>query len=354
MPGASSLLSLSVFAVSSLLFYNGILLFVNFMTNGSLDMKFFFSNPLLLLLSIPIFIGIWAVVDSLLRAARKKGTKVILSIFSILIIIPAAFSASLNYGILDSLTLLNDSVIDLSSCTAMLHLRNNGLTEMQVLSVEIGKLLCNVSSYPWLGIIKPGESEILHIYYAYRQFVWGLDRFSQYPSGPQYDSNLEISPTTFEEGKIPVVIHTDGVLSYRFEVEAKFSNPEEICGFQVEIFNLHNESDVSQNCYLPDMTFTFNMSQQSIALIHSLEIGNLTLQLIPPPIVCEPEPYNYFAISLSSSYGVWVNAFPSESTRVAIANQALDVPIFKLGETYNLTVRTMANNNYTTQIKMTN
>lgn len=350
-PDKSLFLDIAPLAVSLILLYDGILLLVNFLTNGSLDITFLFKNPLLLVLSLPVFGGIWAVVDLLLRTVRKKGTKVILFAFSMLIILPAAFGVSLNYGMLDSVTLLDDSIIDLSYCTAMLHIKNNGLTEVRISSVEIGELHCNVS-YPLLGTIKPGENETLHIYYAYRQFMWGSDGLSPGPSGLEYDSNLPISPTTFREGKYPVIIHTDGVLSYKFEIEAKFSKPEEIYGFQVNIFNLHKESDYSLNCYLPDMALIFNMSQGAVALVYSVEIGNLTLQLVAPPMVQGYEYCNDFYVFLTYNYCIWVSGWPPWLTEGAIPNQPINVPIFKIGETYNVTVRTMANNNYTTQIKM--
>lgn len=351
-PSKSLILDIISFGISLLLFYNATLLLINYMNKGSLDMMFFFGNPILLLLSIPVLICIWTAVGALLKKIVKSGIRVILIISVLLIIIPAVFSTSLNYGILDSVELLEDSVIDLSYCTAMLHIKNNGLTEVHVLSVEIGKLICDFSSYPWLGTVKPGESEVLHVYYAYKQFVWGLDQFSPYPSGPQYNSNLQISPTTFKEGKIPVIIHTDGVLSYKFDVEAKFSKPEEIYDFQVNIFNLNKESDDSLNCYLPDMTLIFNMSQDAVALVYFVKIGNLTLQLIYPPMVQGYECCNHFSISLDPDYHIWVNGWPAGQTMGVISNHPINVPIFEIGKTYTVVVQTMANNNYTTQIKM--
>ena len=352
MPKVHLLFGLTSFIVSLILFYSGTFILNCLMIGSCLDIGAYIGSPLAWLFSIPLFVLLWAVTHELLLEIRKKGSKVLLFVVSFLIIAPASFTAGLNYGIFDSITLLEDSVIDLSHCTAWLNIKNNGLTDVQISKIEIGNLICNVSkqySYLWRKNLKRGKTATLGIYYARRSFQWGAILGRNPPYGAyRFGSSLEITPTTFTEGKYPVVIHTDGIIAYRFEIEARLSRPEEIYGFQAKIYNLGEERIGDQNYCLPDIEFRFEMVPLSVAFIYSVAIGNLTIKFSPPILVQRYEFYNDFDLRLFTDR-IYVNGSPT----TAIPSQPLNMPIFRVGETYNVTVRTMVNNNYTTSITMT-
>lgn len=347
----SFLLSLTSFMLSLVLFYSVVSIFVYIISGSSLDIG---AYPIAFLFCVPFFGLLWAFIHILLLKIKEKGSRILLFAVSLLLIVPASFAAGFNYGAFDSVMLLEDSVIDLSSCTAWLHIKNNGLTDVQIAKIEIGDLICDVSiqySFLWRMTLKRGETATLGIYYAHRRFLWGaiLDMHTPYDAPVGFDLNLEITPTTFTKGKFPVVIHTDSIIPYRFEIEAKFLKPEEIYGVQAKIINLGQERVGEIDYCLPDIEFAFEMAPSSMAFIYSVDIGNLTIKLNPPMLIRGYQPYNDFALYFYteldhiSVYGPSTDAIPS---------QPITLPIFKIGETYNVTIRTMANNNYTTSLTM--
>lgn len=340
------------FIISLPLFYTGILIAECIVAGSSLSPVVIIANPMIFALFIPIFIGVWVAVDSLLMKMNKKGGKVLLSSIFLLIIFPSGIAAGLHNGLFDSIKLSGDSVIDLYYCTAWLNIINNGLTDVHISRVEIGDLICDLSyqySFLWMWDLKRGEDVSLAIFYAHETYLWGgtLGRDTPYDAGTGFSSNLEITPTTFREGKYPVVVYTDGMTPYRFEVEARFSRSEEIYGFNASIINLGKGRVGDQNYCLPDIWFNFDMALNSKAYIYSVDIGNLTIKLDPPLLVPDYGLYRDFSLYLNpyhiTIYGPSTDAIPS---------QQLDLPIFRVGETYNVIVRTMANHNYTKLITM--
>jgi len=339
----SFLFSLSVFYA--------LMLIVETLVSGSStgSLAIITGNPLLFLFFIPIFIGVWVGVDSFLMRIRKMGNKVLIFGFFSLIIVPLGIVAGLHNGLFDSIKLLEPSGMDLYNCWVLLNIKNNGLTDVQISKIEIGDLVCDISSQWYNDNLKRDRNGTLFIYYAHEGFMWESiwGWHNPYHTTGRFHSNLEITPATFAEGKIPVVFHTDGLLTCRFEIEARFSKSEEIHGFNVSIINLGQGKVEDQNYCLPDMSFNFDMAPSSKAYIYSVDIGNLTIKLGPPLLIPDYGFHRDFSLYLNPDhitvYGPSTDAIPS---------QPLSLPVFRVGETYDVTIRTMANNNYKTSITM--
>jgi hypothetical protein len=187
---------------------------------------------------------------------------------------------------------------------------------------------------------------MLTIGYLDGAFAWG----GYVPSYPEigFRPNSEVTPTTFVPGKYPVIIYTEKMLPHRFEVEAKFSKTEAIHGFKALVSGNLGEWRVGNQGYcLPDVIFILEMGQDSITYIYSIDIGNLSLKFAPP--VLRYTDRN--DLLLIFEFGDYVQ-FSTFFTEV-IPNQPLTVPIFRIGETYMVTMQTIANNIYTTLITMT-
>jgi hypothetical protein len=282
----------------------------------------------------------------------KRGKLTWAAAMMLVIVLPGV-TAGLRLGVFDSIKLSDDSVIDLYYCTAWFNITNVGLTDVKIVKIAVGDLICPLTiQYAELVApnIKRGESMWLSIYYAHESFFFGgrlgLDTPEDAPV--EFHSNLEVTPTTFTPGKYPVTVYTDKMIPHKFEVEARFSKTEEIQGLQARVYNLGDSRIGVPGYCLPDIAFTLKMSQYSIAYIYSIDIGNLILKLTPPMILKEHNYFDYFSLVLDINY-IWVNGHGSPK---AIPNQLLSTPIFKVGETYLVTIRTMANNNYTTTITM--
>jgi len=339
------------FIISLPLFYTGILIAECIVAGSSQGPVTMIANPLIFALFIPVFIGVWVTVDSFLVKMNKRGGKVLLSAIFLPIIFSSGIAAGLHNGIFDSIKLSGDSVIDLYYCTAWFNIINNGLTDVHISKIEIGNLTCDLSyQNSFLWDLKRGENASLALYYAHERYLWGaiLGRHIPYNTiGTGFSSNLEITPTTFREGKYSVVIYTDSITPYRFEVEAIFSRSEEIYGFNASIINLGNGRVGDQDYCLPDIWFNFDMALNSKAYIYSVDIGNVTITLDPPLLIGGYDPLKDFSLYLYPNfieiYGLSDHATPSVP---------LNMPVFRVGETYNVTIRTMANNKYMTSITM--
>lgn len=361
----SSLLLIS-FIASTVSLYSAVSIFL-LLTGGSvLDIGNALRTvllPLEFVFFIPVFGLYWAGIHGLLQEMRKRGTKMLLLILCLLVVVPAGFTASLNGGVLDSVTLLSDSVIDLSSCTAFLKIKNDGSTVFTISTIEIGGLVCDISWLARLGesTLGLGETMAFDVYYAhsgYESYAPSLSTGAEIDPNPYdavvyFDSNIEITPTTFTEGKCAVVLHSERLLAHRLEVEAKFVEPEEIEGVQTFVYNLHEERINDQNFTLFGVDFNLNMTFPSVACIYSVDVGNLTIKFNPPIFVqgssgSSDDYYSSFALGFSRNE-IFVNP---HSARVitAIPSRPLDAPIFTVGQTYKVSIRTMTNRNYTTSM----
>lgn len=306
----------------------------------------FFLVPLGLFILL-IFLVIWELL------AKKKGFVRVTFLATLLIL--GIFAGGLCTGLFESVTLLEDSFIDLSNCAAILHIQNTGLTNVELSRIKIGDITCDTSSQRWLATLSRGAAKYLVIHYAHRRFQWWDEQSfyayeDSYRASGAYQTDVEVAPFTFQNGsEYLVTLSTKGFLKHSFRLEAKHTMEENV-SFQAHVVNVNRDG----NYCVPDIHFEFNITSTSVCHIYYIKIGNYTLWFNPPQRITYWSYYS-FAIHLSSSLwryppkGFETSGLPSEIT----STPSITSSSFRVGETYNIIMRTMTNNNYTTTITMT-
>jgi len=315
--------------------------------------------PLLFLFALACFGFLWFGIYSLMQEVKRRQNRILLCAFCLLILLPPVFTAGLSFGAFDSITMLNGSIIDTSSCTAWLLIKNNGPTNCEITKVQIGSLVCNLSSNTYHApILKSGETWALAIYYDHYGWRIAADNpnsfWSQVEPGPggyaaSFEPNMNATPTTLKEGNYPVTIYTDRLTSHKFEVEAEPLEPELesiqtfVNGLQEGIVNGHNVTTAL------GVFVNVNMTSASVACIYSMQVQNVTIRFDPPIFVEGGPEYmgNSFILSFGSAWmGVQSESLLQPSTTVN-PSQPIDSSFFVYGQGYNVTFRTMTNRNYT-------
>jgi len=312
------------------------------------------SNPFLLMISVPVFIGLWAILNGLFEK-RKSARRLILLVFTLAVIVPSVFATSLSVGLFDYVSLAEGSMLDLNHCTALLKLRNSGLSNVEIRTIQIDNITYDVSTQygrPRSYSLKRGETATLAIYFARNGFMWGGSLESGYFDPMiQFDSDVDIAPTTFVEGEHPVRIHTEGLMDFESKINTAYSSNEEVKSIQGKIFNLNEQRIGNQSFCQPDMTITLDMPEGSVAFIYSVTLGNLTLTFSPKLMITWLRDISYLTL-----WGLSYLEYPSGpygSAIQVIPNQPVSPTLFNVGQTYNLTVRTLTNRNYTIPVTMT-
>ncbi len=301
-------------------------------------------NPLLLGFSIPAFIFIWIGVDFLLSVAQAKGTKLVLLIILLIVIIPAGLAQSLNSGLFDVVTLTDDSHIDLHRCIAFVSMKNDGPKDVVITRVEVANII-NYSE--WTIPLKSGESYTLELSYLRSSIYYGPDYLS---------AGISITPTTFREQKYPVVVYTEGALTYNFEIPALFSEHEMIEGIHAETTRITQAIISNQTVLLPNIIITFSVPPRATIVVYSIKIGNLTLTLDYPSTIRGLPVYNSHDLLYQLGLYLVDEQYVVDGTSTfptVVPNSPLASAIFTIGQTYDVTVRTMENNNYTTTVTLT-
>jgi hypothetical protein len=113
-----------------------------------------------------------------------------------------------------------------------------------------------------------------------------------------------------------------------------------------------NQYRIGEQVYCsPEITFCLQLHNASVH-VYSANIGNLTVRFDPPILLdawwTDREHYVYDRFTLSTANG-YVNGWNNPKS---IPNQPFNSPLFRIGETYDTTLRTIANNNYTTSVTM--
>lgn len=330
-PRVFSVVSLSV---SLILFYVGMFLSVCLLTGTTSGAGVLLGNAILLLLSILFFSLLWAGVDSFLSVVRKKGAKALLATILLLIVVPSAIAGGVAIGVFDSVTLQEGSMIDLHNCRTFLSITNNGVKEVTITKIEVGDLL---SSRVQSSLARD-ESRVFTIDY----------------------SDPIIFHEFFKEGNYyPVIIHTEGVLTYTFKAQARYSKHEKVDGVHAQLLSLTERTVDGYDTYIPSINVIFDISGFEDPLtVFSVNIGLLDLRLNPPSAIWRIAIYNspsylyqlgiYYVDGNYTADVPW----PSKLANV-IPSQSPETVIFKLGETYSVLIRTMENNLYTTSILIT-
>ena len=347
---ASLVFPLFSLSVSLILFYLGTIIF-GYIVYGSYlgPERVVFQSIFSFLFLIPVFLGLWVVFSSFLERMRKKGSQVLLFSILSIILIPAGIVGALDNGLFDSITLLEQSGIDLYNCRVSFNIKNNGLTDVQISTIEIG----NVTFYFGKFGLERGKNATLALSYGSETFDYWINVGGlKYWGTSGLSANCEITPITFIEGRrYPVVVRTEDLAKCGCEVEAGFSKTEEIFG--IEVYACLEERTLgNQTYYLPYIWVDLDMALDSVTYIHSIDIGNLTIWFDPPICMLTEHSGHYQKDFSLSFYPDHVNVYSGYPPVNAIPNQSLNVPIFEAGETYNITIRTMMNNNYTTSITM--
>jgi hypothetical protein len=330
-PHMFSVLSLSV---SLILFYVGMFLSICLLTGTTTGVGVLLGNAMLLLLSILFFSLLWAGVDSFLSVMRKKGVKALLATILLLIVVPSAIAGSVEIGVFDSVTLQDGSTIDLHNCRTSLSITNNGVKEITITKIEVGDILTSRVQ----NSLARDESRVFTIDY----------------------SDPIVFHEFFKEGTYyPVVIHTEGLLTYSFKIQAKYSKRDRVDGVHAQLLSLTERTIDGHDTYIPSINVTFDISGfMDPLIVYSVNIGLLTLRLNPPSAIWRIPIYsssNYlYQLGIYYVDGNYRADVPLPSMLAnVIPSQSPETVIFKLGETYSLTIRTMENNLYTTSITIT-
>jgi len=335
--------------ISITLYVLGAYVLVGLITGSLGGIMILIENPVLLVVSFFAFFFLWIFIDWFLEQTRKNRSKTLFVALSLLILLPILFSDVLANGLFDSISLTNDSRIDLYNGTIDLFMKNIGIIDVRVTNIQVGSL-----TFGFNFMLRRGETERLSIRYTDNQYVWNSSAGvgdSYYPGVPMFHLSAEVSPTTFEEGKYPVLIHTDGLFTGRYEISAGFSRNENVSSFVAYVTSLNQYRVGEQDFCSPDITFCLQLHNAS-AYVYSVDIGNLTVRFDPPILLdawwTDREHYMFDSFTLSTANG-YVNGWNNPRS---IPNQPFNSPLFHIGETYDITLRTIANNNYTTSMTM--
>lgn len=326
-------------AISVSLFYFGMFIFVCLANGTTAGITVLENNPIVTLLSTLAFAFLWATTSILLSATRKRGARTLFLIVLLLVIIPAGLAGGVNSGLFDSVTMTSGSLLDLHRCVVYVTVKNNGLRDIKITRIEVAGIIMRDYS-PESGSLKRGQTYTFTINYLDPQVLHAGSR---------------ITPTTFNEQKYPVIIHTEGVLTYRFEIQAGFSEHEQINSIRAKTVSLTETTIDGQDTVFPSLNVTFDAPPLTDILVYSVSVGNLTLTVDPPSwvrgVMVYSSPNFLYQLDLYYLNGHYVAdgvyEFPS-----VIPSQSLDSPIFTAGQTCSVTVRTMENNNYTTSVTL--
>lgn len=282
--------------------------------------------------------------------------------FLIVLGVSGVFTVGLYGKLFESMTLLEDSVIDISNCAMIFRLQNTGLTDLKILRICVSNITYTLdwpddrSSY----LLLRGESVLLVVHYAREKFQWirrppsefEIETYlwSGYIRGLSSDHNP--TPVTFLDGKkYQVTFHTQSVLQHSFWVEAEITSKEELTVSRARSYFYGNETKGAIQTFI-----RLNNTGISHCYIYNIRISDITFQFTPPMFI-EPTPPvsefyrlkeigvdfgTYEGIGYTGSYYGRITATPTPT-----------LSMFKVGNTYKVTIWTMTNNYYVTNFTIT-
>ncbi|NIQ05710.1 MAG: hypothetical protein GWO20_08290, partial [Candidatus Korarchaeota archaeon] len=74
----------------------------------------------------------------------KKGEKIVRIVFLVVLVGSGSFLGSVRVGFVESMVLEDDSLIDVSNSLISLHVRNRGLSDIEILEVTVGEVSFNI------------------------------------------------------------------------------------------------------------------------------------------------------------------------------------------------------------------
>lgn len=256
-------------------------------------------------------------------------------------VVAAGFTVGLYSGLWESVILLDDSYIDISRCAVVLHLKNNGLTEVIVNQIEVGNTSFTVSSPYSVKGLQPSETANLVIYYVEKNLQLLTDRieidFDPW-WGADVSVNQEVIPSTFQSGdSYPVVLTTNSVLKHRFSVEAKRTLDEKL---DIKASMWHFENSVA-------ISIRFNNTGSNYLYLYSIKIADVVFKPEPPAVI----PYydsNHLALYFEDEPAIsWTSNMIIHKIS---ATPKPELDMLEMGATYDILVRTMADNLYVTNV----
>jgi hypothetical protein len=261
--------------------------------------------------------------------------------------VSAGFSAGLYSGLFESAVLLDDSYIDISRSLALLHLKNNGLTGFAINEIKLGNISFIVGqSLLCLSRLQRGDEAYFSIYYPEKSLFRTHEAptyFSPIHAGPSLAVDQELWPSAFRSGvSYPVVLTTNGILRHSFNIEARRTLDEE----------LSIQASAHQQEHNVEVRLQFNNTGSYYVHVHSIEIANVAFHFEPPALVAPNDWPN-------GSFQILYLGFREEpgiswGSSMFIGNISAtpepQLSMLKIGETYEIRVRTMTNNIYVTNV----
>lgn len=295
-------------------------------------------------------------VVSLTAAPSPRTKRAYKTIFLVILVTSAGFMISVYAGIFESMVLLDDSWLDVSHSAFIFHLKNNGLTDWRIKEVETDNIAFTFS-YPSTNLrenLDAGDTSYLVIYYSESIFQWIISAYgvsinwdSAQPFHPSYPMDWscstrgEISPATFQNGSTyKVSFVTDGVLRHSFNVKAKSTLDEEL---KVTARKWFREIPSPAK----EIWVQLNNTGDYYSYVYTIQVANVTF-LFKPPIKVSPSSWEEMRLFFSDgedSFGWSVNYYGN-----IYATPTPAFSMLKIGTSYDVLVRTMTNNLYTTNI----
>lgn len=263
--------------------------------------------------------------------------------------ISAGFAAGLYSGLFESVTLLPDSYIDTSRSLALLHLRNNGLTDLALNEIKLGN-----SSFTFgydavrLGRVQRGYEAYFVIYYPEKslQISDEAPHLGPIYAGPDLIVDQEVDPSAFQNGlSYPAVLTTNSILRHTFNIEARRTMDEELdVQASARLYELYEHT--------VEFSIRFNNTGSYLVHLYSIEIADVVFYPRPPAMVV---PYQwsrgtYQVLELRFFEAPRLSWSSSMSIRNISAIPQPQLSMLTIGETYEIRVRTMTDNIYVTSV----
>ncbi|MDH5481444.1 MAG: hypothetical protein OEY22_00995 [Candidatus Bathyarchaeota archaeon] len=270
------------------------------------------------------------------------------------LIASGAFLGGLNLGLFESMTILEDSIIDISNSVITLHIRNTGLSDIQITELTFVNMEFTIRPSDLNPIYLPrGAESYLQINYAEERFSLHdkLDSIGEHYNWERddghYTSIVGATPLTFHNGSTySVTFHTNSLFHHSFPLEARLTSEESLELFKQ--FTFKTDSYV-------DITLYLNNTGATACYIYTIQIVNVTFRFRPALAVWIAEgEYPHYSpdliITISSAHdkgfgykiyeGSWMHQY--EIT----AEPTPTISMFQENETYKLTFLTMGNKYY--------
>ena len=283
----------------------------------------------------------------------EKGKKTTRITFLVVLAGSGSFLGGLHMGLVESMSLADDSLLDISNCVVALHVRNTGLSDIEIAEVTVGDITFDTPYYIPL-VLAIGTEAHLIFNYVKETFIWSetplsIEEVLSRDTGG-YTSDVKATPLTFQNGSMhPVTFHTQGLFQHAFSLKAEVTSEE---GLDITEF-IDYEAD-----QFVEFEFYLNNTGASQCYIHEIQIGDVTFRVKPPFPVTLPEhprdiwdyphiriivPEEGFSPTIRGS-SWWHGEVTAEPTP--------NMLMFQENETYEVTFWTMTNN-YTFNITIT-